>query len=1118
MHIRTFVSDSTRSQTVEMLTVAVSPNKESSIPMLFSTVPFICEPLSYQPVAYTKQCYNHLANLDLADPSRVGEELQIDALIGSDHYWQLVTGEIIQGDSGPTAIHTHLGWVLSGPVSCGAESNNSYLSHLMLIQSSDPPRLDNLLKKFCELESLGINSDESSVYDEFKNSVQLKDNRYEVSLPWHSNRTQLASNLSLATKRLQGLLKRLNQHTDVKKEYNTIMQEQLRQGIIEKVQPGQTVGTIHYLPHHAVIRKDKQTTKLRIVFDASARDKGLSLNDCLYSGPKFDQSILDILIRFRTYRIALAADVEKAFLMVSVREEDRNTLRFLWVDDTEKSAPAIQEMCFTRVVFGVSSSPFLYNATISHHLNKYADRHPDLIATLLNSIYVDDVTCGANTEEAAYQLYAVSTRVFSEGGFNLRKFVTNSVSIQQKIIANSRNLGHPDPVTATSSDVPDVVEENATYTSTLFNGEMSDNQKVLGVSWNPVSDTLVFDIRATANALRTLKPTKRNIVGFSSKFYNPLGFLSPVTITLKVFFQDLCRAKVDWDEPLTSELLCKWNCVVSNFQGVVISVPRCYRLTGTMEKCVLYGFCDASKSAYAAVVYLCNGSGSVQFVVSKTRVAPLVQMTIPRLELLACFLLAKLMVHVKSALNKAVTVDCGMCFTDSKVAFFSKVALYWVQGVTKEWKQFVHNRVTKIRKLVSVTNWSHCPEKDNPADLPSHGISPRELQSSRCWLHGPPWLSMVSPKQLNEVMDMPQECVVELKSKDCPITHSLMVSTTVPTIGTVIDCKRFSKLQRLLRVTVYVHKFLLRFKSRICSIDWTVTAQDLDKAEMAWVADCQQHLMKEPKFELWISQLQPFRDQHDVWRCGGRLVKADISYNRKHPILLPKQHQFSILITRHAHERTGHSGVKSTLTEIRSKYWFVRGRQFVRKLLFQCATCRKVEGPHYRAVPPPPLPEFRVKKAPPFAYSGVDFAGPLYIKVADGSSSKVWVALYTCCITRAVHLDLIPDMTAQSFLRSFKRFTSRRGVPMQMVSDNGKTFVAAAQIIDSILKCPEVQQHFASLKVKWIFNLEKAPWWGSFFERMVQAMKRCLTLHKIMYLSVVCTCVKCIVYKICTIV
>ena len=534
--IQAFGSDRTRSPTVEMVTVAVSPKKDSSMPMMFSTVPFICEPLLY----YTKQCYNHLANLELADSSRVGEELQIDALIGSDHYWQLVTGQIIQGDSGPTAIHTRLGWVLSGPVCCGTtELNNLYPTHSMLIQSYDSPQLDNLLKKFWDLESLGISADEPSVYDKFKSSVQLHGNRYVVSLPWRPNRTQLPSNLNLATRRLQGLLRRLHQQPDVRREYHAIMQEQLRQGIIEKVQAGETTDTVHYLSHHAVIRRDKQTTKLRIVYDASARDKGLSLNDCLFSGPKFDQSILDILLRFRMYSIALVADVEKAFLMVSVRAEDCNALRFLWVDDVEKSPPAIQEMRFTRVVFGVSSSPFLLNATISHHLNKYRDEHPESVEKLLNSLYVDDVTCGANTEDEAYQLFTVSNRIFAEGGFNLRKFVTNSLSLQQKMMAKGQSPGHAVATAANNSH--HVVEENATYTSSLFNDEMSDCQKILGVSWNPVADRLVFDLRETADSLRTLKPTKRNVVGFSSKFYDPLGFLSPVIITLKIFFQELCR-------------------------------------------------------------------------------------------------------------------------------------------------------------------------------------------------------------------------------------------------------------------------------------------------------------------------------------------------------------------------------------------------------------------------------------------------------------------------------------------------------------------------------------------------------------------------------------------------
>lgn len=388
-------------------------------------------------------------------------------MIGSDHYWQLATGKVIQGQSGPTAIHTHLGWVLSGPVCSAAEQNtlNSQFIHTLHIQSSgSSPHLDSLLKQFWELESLGIKQNEPSVHEAFKQSIQFKSGRYEVSLPWRSNQTQLPSNLELARKRLQGLLKKLCQHHEVQQEYHAIIQEQLQLGIVEKIsdRPHQNSDSrIHYLPHHAIIRTDKQTTKLRIVYDASARDKGPSLNDCLFSGPKFDQNILAILLRFRTYKIALTADVEKAFLMVSIHEEDRDALRFLWVDNIKKSSPVIEKLRFTRAVFGVSASPFLLNATISHHLERYRDTYPNLVDTLLCSMYVDDVTCGADNEDKAYQLYANSHKLFAEGGFNLRKLVTNSASLQQKISTNKQNPSHFKP--ATSS----VVEENSTYTDTL---------------------------------------------------------------------------------------------------------------------------------------------------------------------------------------------------------------------------------------------------------------------------------------------------------------------------------------------------------------------------------------------------------------------------------------------------------------------------------------------------------------------------------------------------------------------------------------------------------------------------------------------------------------------------
>ena len=161
------------------------------------------------------------------------------------------------------------------------------------------------------------------------------------------------------------------------------------------------------------------------MYDASAKSTGCSLNECLHVGPKFEQRILDILLRFCTYPVALAADIEKAFLMVSISEEDRDALRFLWVDDVASDPPKVRVLRFTRVVFGVSSSPFLLNATLQHHLNLYSNTHPELVEQLSKSTYVDDVICGARDTESAYQLYRESKAVLEEGGFNLRKFVTN---------------------------------------------------------------------------------------------------------------------------------------------------------------------------------------------------------------------------------------------------------------------------------------------------------------------------------------------------------------------------------------------------------------------------------------------------------------------------------------------------------------------------------------------------------------------------------------------------------------------------------------------------------------------------------------------------------------------
>ena len=165
----------------------------------------------------------------------------------------------------------------------------------------------------------------------------------------------------------------------------------------------------------------------------------------------------------------------------------------------------------------------------------------------------------------------------------------------------------------------------------------------------------------------------------------------------------------------------------------------------------------------------------------------------------------------------------------------------------------------------------------------------------------------------------------------------------------------------------------------------------------------------------------------------------------------------------------------------------------MRQVIHGCVLCRRFEGMPYRTPPAPPLPEFRVNHEPPFTYTGVDFAGPLYIKTTSViRGQKVWICLYTCCAVRAVHLEVVPDMSAETFLRSFKRFTSRRGFPKLMVSDNAKSFKSAAKTIRAVLNHPDMRAHFAGVKLEWSFNVEKAPWTGGIFERMIRSTKRCL--------------------------
>ena len=395
-------------------------------------VPHICNDLQGQDLEWVKKRYPSLKNIEFADVCPASNTMQIDLLIGSDYIWDFFDGKSVRGEEsgqgGPVAVSTKVGWVLSGPVENLPREKLSSIqfssTHVLRTESRVvDDTLQGDLDRLWDLDSVGIR-DKDTVLEAFEKNLSFEDGKYLVHLPWKEQHGLLPDNFENCVARLSSQLKRLRKDPEILKEYDSIIQDQLQSGIIEQVDCAKRpdVGRVHYLPHHGVVRRDALTTKLRVVFDASSKPSSdsPSLNECLYSGPALTPTIFNVLLRFREKRIALVGDIEKAFLNVGVAEEDRDVLRFLWVDSLEEENPGLMLYRFCRVVFGVNASPFVWNATLNYHISQY-EADPGLVQNLLNSFYVlDDLVTRERGVEGCLSLYQNSKKCLSEGGFNLR--------------------------------------------------------------------------------------------------------------------------------------------------------------------------------------------------------------------------------------------------------------------------------------------------------------------------------------------------------------------------------------------------------------------------------------------------------------------------------------------------------------------------------------------------------------------------------------------------------------------------------------------------------------------------------------------------------------------------
>ena len=529
-------------------------------------------------------------------------------------------------------------------------------------------------------------------------------------------------------------MKRLERN-GIYRDYDNIIQEQLRQGIIEAA-PKECTEKEFYIPHKEIIKKSAETTKLRIVYDASAKETNSqpSLNDCLNPGPFLQNQLWNILIRARFSPILLSGDLEKAFLQIIIKELERDALRFHW------KAPGsgnIDIYRFTRALFGLTCSPFLLGGVLSEHLNSWEERRPELVKEIRNGLYVDDLVMGGARVGDVAEKRVKAIEVIEDATFKLHKWHSNVRELEEP---NNQLSAAEEPRRNKIARPP--MEQVGRYP------QCCDQQ------------------RDVAN-------TKRAALSQLANIYDPLGLVSPTTLLGKLLYREMCEANFTWDGEFPEIFRQRWKEWCDRMPKS-FSVPRPLApYIEPIESITLHAFGDASKLGVAAVVYAVveQEQGTTQgLVCSRSRLAKK-NLTIPRQELVGGHMAVNLVSNVETAIGTE-KVSSVHCWLDSTVA------LYWIGG-QGEYRQFVANRVKKIKEHNRV-KWHYVPTKENPEDLGSRGgvVSKNEL-----WQHGPTWLS--NPSEWPP--DVVPESSPEVKEEEKRI-HA-------PTFATVTrKCDEFDQL------------------------------------------------------------------------------------------------------------------------------------------------------------------------------------------------------------------------------------------------------------------------------------------------------------------------------------
>ena len=1082
--------------------------------------------------------WQHLSDINLMKLS----ESDVSLIIGLRENPSLFLPlEYRAGCSGaPVAVRYSLGWTIMGPVG-GKRTDQHCTVNLVRIDSKEfyESKLSEDNLKFAERECLKNEEKETeleikeeivqeqlerlwktdfadsvvssnvttSVEDKralkiLEKSLKWVDGHFQVALPWRNDPPYLPNNRLMAERRATLLRKRLARNQGLLEKYNATMSDYIEKGHAERVplgEPHQKDRPLWYLPHHPVTHPLKPE-KVRVVFDCAAKFANTSLNQQLLSGPDLTSKLTGVLTRFRQEYIGVVADIEAMFHQVRVNPRDCDALRFLWWPDGDLSSELV-EYRMVKHLFGATSSPSVANFCLKKTAEIDNEQDPEIEDVVNRNMYVDDLMKSTDTTANAVTLVDKLRRCLSKGGFRLTKWYSND----REVIAS----------------VPD--SERA---KTVVNLELEKlpTQSALGLRWNIEEDKFVWEVsERLANASQNNPVTRRGILSMVYSLFDPLGFIAPYTMKAKLLLQMLSRKKIGWDDALEENERDQWKRWLDDVKKLeAVKINRCFkpRGFGEVRDVQLHMFSDASRQGYSGVAYLrledVTGRVQCSFVLGKARLAPIREISIPRLELTAAVISVKLSRMIQDELD--LTVNKVIYWTDSLSV------LKCINNEKKRFHTFESNRLTIIHDGSKPSEWRYVNRENNPADDGSKGLKVDALIQNDRWLRGPKFL-WESEECWPKMIEVP--C---LEDDDPEVRKENRIYTTTTSVSDVMErlIKYHSSWWKLKKAVSWLLRFkqLLKYKSlqkdscsvNACEIEKTrpvLGVQEVLQAENEILCYVQAKEFPEAlagyssvsakkenerktkramkKLGTSLKKLNP-KVENRLLCAVGRLERAPVDDEMKHPVILPHKHHVTDLIIKEYHEKVGHMGQESVLASLRSKYWVVKGRSAVRRVLSKCLDCQKKKvkpAEQFMA----DLPKERVTpNDPPFTYVGVDYFGPMEVKQGR-SRVKRYGCLFTCLTVRAVHIEIAHSLDVDSMINALRRFICIRGNPKEIRSDNGTNFTGAHKELKEALQewnQGKISNFCAQKAIIWKFNPPSASHMGGVWERMVQTAKRVL--------------------------